>query len=301
MSRSIEAGDFVQLHFDAPPPDILKTLMIRNIQEKSGHINIFLKEDANKSGILTLKSSDMECSETGILTLKSSDMEYSDMEYSGTYRLLKVIFINKDEMPSDAMKTEQEYIKEYTEAGEFNEEDVRLAADRGFLNLLHHFAMTDFETFSESPVADSAAASGHVNILIWLESFDPPISVGESTPVFGYVIEGGHLNVLQYWIDQDGAEKYFHQDVILRTVTSNNYSLDMFKWAVQTFPVEFEDHKVELANTAAEYGHMDAIQYLESLDPPVRPDSGGVDMALKNNHLYIVDYLELEDLTKIRK
>jgi hypothetical protein len=295
MARPIEVGDDVTLRF--PRYELEETYKIRAIQVKPDQTKIFIKKWFESKG--------------EILTITSQGTVFS-----GKVQPIDITYINKDTKPAPTpVQSEEEYLVRLAEKladdqnplldeyeyAEYFEDDIIFAIDHNYLGVLHMIATDNIEGFRQSNPADYAALSGHVEILRWLGSLNPPIYVeNEDGNLFLDIVDNGYLDVLKYLYkgDYDEFMGDLENQLALRSVEGGTFYPEILKWIYETDPEYVRSMENELPNTAAARGHMEAITYLESLDPPIRPDKEGIEDARRNNHLDIVDYLESVPLTK---
>jgi hypothetical protein len=303
MARPIEVGDKVSLRFPPtkwekfPTTGWEETYRIRAIQQKPDQTKIFIKKWFESKG--------------EILTITSQGTVFY-----GKVQPTNITYVNKDTKPTHTpipVQSEEEYLVRLTEKladdesqgldvyeyGEHFGNEIEFAVEHNYLRVLHMIATNNIEGFRNSKVADEAASSGQVEILKWLGSFDPPIYVeDESGDLFTNLVENGYLDMLKY-LHGDREDDFIGQDQLaLQSVEGGTFYPEILEWIYKTDPNYVREWGTELPNNAAAAGHMEALTYLESLDPPIRPDKEGIEDARRNNHLDIVDYLESVPLTK---
>ncbi len=242
-------------------------------------------------------------------------------EFSGRVQPIKdgITYINKDTRaeptptPTPTVQSEEDYLVKLTEKfaedenqgldryeyGEHFEDDIEFAVKHNYFRVLRMIATNNIEGFRHSKVAYEAASSGQVEILKWLESFDPPIYIEDvGGDLFADLVDSGHLDMLKYLHESDEDDFIGQDELALRSVEGGFFYPEILKWIYDINPQYVRERGTRVPNAAAAAGHMEAITYLESLDPPIRPDQEGIEDARGNNHLDIVEYLESVPLTK---
>jgi hypothetical protein len=300
MAQPLKLGYGVTLKF--PHSEYPETYRIRGIQEKPGQVKIFFIPPAPRprSEFLTITR--------------------QGTEYSGEIQPIDITYIYEDmmsryqhERDELATELEEDHIANLTtklahaedmcldayEYASYFWADVMSSVEHRYIGALRMIAANNIEGFRQSGIAYEAAASGALDILKWVDSFDPPIPIEDvDGDLFTIIVLMGRLEMLKYLhesIEDDFIER---EGLALLSVSEHTFYPGILKWIYEVNPEHVEKYGSELPNMAAKHGHVEAITYLESLDPPIRPNKEGIEDARRNNHLDIVDYLESVPLTK---
>jgi hypothetical protein len=164
--------------------------------------------------------------------------------------------------------------KDYYGAGEYKNKDRTW---REYYKILH-------QSGRDEDGANDAADSGHLDVLKWLASLQPPIPIGVATA--NYAAENGHLDVLE-WMESLTPK-------ILPTASGANYAaesghLDVLKWMESLTPKILPT--AGGANEAAGNGHLDVLIWMASLTPKILPGVNGAEEAEVNEHLDVLEWM----------
>jgi hypothetical protein len=133
-------------------------------------------------------------------------------------------------------------------------------------------------------VCTVAAANGHLDVLRWLRTQDPPCPWNEW--VCCYAAQNGHLDVLKWLRAQDPPCPW---NEWVCCYAAQNGQLDVLKWLrAQDPPCPWNTWTC--AN-AAYYGHLDVLKWSRSQDPPCPWDEMACAYAAQNGHLAVLKWL----------
>jgi Ankyrin repeats (many copies) len=146
-----------------------------------------------------------------------------------------------------------------------NEHGLSDAIMYGHLDILRWMASLDPPILPDKDDLYMAAEGGYLDIFRWAASLDPPIlPYGNMADI---AADQGHLDILRWMYELDTPVRMVYND--LDKVAENGH-LNVLQWLNSLDPpIPMEPY---VANIAAEYGHSNILQWLKKLDPPIVPD-----------------------------
>jgi hypothetical protein len=161
-------------------------------------------------------------------------------------------------------------------------------ASRGLLSLVQRVYSGETKT---SAVCTAAAAYGHLNVLRWLRTQNPPCPWDIETCTVTAAAHGhGHLDVLKWLRTQNPPCPW---GIETCTVTAANGHLDVLKWMrSQDPPCPWNN---EPCYYAALNGHLDVLKWLRAQDPPCPWDERVCTVAAETGRLEVLQWLRAQD------
>ena len=138
-------------------------------------------------------------------------------------------------------------------------------------------------------VCYEAAGEGHLDVLKWLWSRNPPESWGEWT--CAYAAEEGHLDILKWLRKQDPPCPW---DYNTCSKAAREGHLDVLKWARDQDPPC--DWDAGACADAAIGGHLDVLEWLRAQHPPcLWSKSWCRENASEYGHQHVVDWIDQQE------
>ncbi len=152
---------------------------------------------------------------------------------------------------------------------QLNQEGANNAAGQGHLDVLKWMASLDPPILLNRDGANKAAAQGHLDILKWRVSLYPPVLPDQYMDIHKIGIDG-HLDVLKWLstlfppvlLDEEGVD-----------YVAREGHLDILKWLSTLTPPILPN--ADSADFAAERGQLESLRWMASLKPPIRPSMRG--------------------------
>jgi hypothetical protein len=163
-----------------------------------------------------------------------------------------------------------------------------LAAGNGHLEMLKWARSQDPPCPWDEETCSRAAENGHLDVLKWARSQDPPCPWDAST--CSRAAENGHLDVLQWARSQDPPCPW---DEWTCSSAARSGHLDVLKWLRAQDPSCPWDEWT--CSSAAENGHLDVLLWARSQDPPCAWDTRTCSWAAYNGHLDVLKWARSQD------
>lgn len=154
-----------------------------------------------------------------------------------------------------------------------NSTPVKWAAAYGNLEVLKYLIESGAEI--DEYAMQESAKNGHLDIVKYLGSVNAPIDCW----AIGYAAEKGHFEVVKYLLTIDTNVYPW----VIANAAKNNH-LELVKFLFGKVPIDYR-----AAESAAEYGHLEVLEYLVSVGAPIT--SSVISSACRKPYLDTVKYL----------
>ena len=162
------------------------------------------------------------------------------------------------------------------------------AARRGYVHIFTDHAIGEYKRLCNSEMCNVAASYGHLDVLKWLRSQDPPCPWSDLT--CSLAAANGHLHVLKWLRSQDPPCPW---DVWACAEAAKKGRLDMLKFLrSQDPPCPWSEWTCA---EAAMNGHLDVLKWLRSQDPPRPWGVNTCSVATIHGRLDLLKWLRSQD------
>lgn len=161
---------------------------------------------------------------------------------------------------------------------EWDDDTCSFAAQNGHLEIIQWARRQDPPCPWHSFTCELSARYGHFEVLKWLRSQDPPCPWDYY--VCTYAARNGHFDILRWARSQDPPCEWDNHPIKFAV---EHARLDFLQWAHEENPKDFPCDSWTCVR-AAEYGQLEILQWLRSLDPPCFWNFQTILSAVKHDH-----------------